>query len=69
MGGPDEPMGFEPGGQNVNKKLPKTLPCNLVDVVLVLVPVCVYACVLQAAVGTTLDELTWKKMIAVIPKT
>ena len=34
------------------------LPWNFVDVVLVSVLVCVYACVLQAAVGTTLDELS-----------
>ena len=37
---------------------PKQLPCRLVDVVRDRVHVCMYACVIGAAVGTILDELS-----------
>ena len=38
--GPDEPRDSGPGGQNSDTK---HFPCNLVDVVIVRAPVCVYA--------------------------
>ena len=46
------------GAVDLEDKARKQLPCSLVDVTIVCASVCEYACVLQAAAGTTLDELS-----------